>query len=98
MNGTLNEHNVGFSPNVIDVAYAVAKTPQSTLFAYCLTEFITIFKTGSLQSNKAHIFFSTVFVILPLDKLSKIWQVLFSDLFLSELNTHIQCAEPLYKT
>ena len=98
INGILYEHNVGFSPNARDVAYAIAKTPQSTPFACCCTEFITTFMTGSLQSNRAHIFFSTFFVILLLDKLSKIWQVLFSDLFLSELNTHIQCAEPLCKT
>ena len=98
INGTLYEHDDWFSSNANDVANAIAKTPQSTTFPCCYTEFMTTFMTGSLQSNKAHIFFSTFFVILPLDKLSKIKQVLFSDLFLSELNTHIQCAEPLSKT
>ena len=95
--GSLYKHNDGFSVNASDMVYAIAKTPQSTPFPSCCIGFMTIFMTGSLQSNKANLLFSTFFVILPLDKLSKVWQVLFAELFPSELNTHIQCAEPCFR-
>ena len=66
---TLYEHNDGFSLNASDAAYAIAKTSQFAPFPSCCTGFMTTFMTGSLQSNKAHIFFSTCFAIFPLYKL-----------------------------
>ena len=62
INGTLYEHNDGFSPNARDVAYATVKTPRSTPFPCCCTEFMITFMTGFLQRKKAQIFFLNFFL------------------------------------